>query len=70
MQNKQSEVSRLREQITKEYEAGKAAMYGLSQGSATHLFINNKMERMAVTIAELVVVAGEEAAKEVMMGLQ
>ncbi len=70
MQNNQSEVARLTERITKEYEAGKSAMYGTSQGSATHLFVNNKMERMAVSIAELVVVAGEEAAKEVMMGLK
>jgi len=54
MQNaNQSEVARFREQLKAEYEAGQAALYGPSQGASTHLFLNNKTERMAVTIAEV-----------------
>jgi len=65
-----SEVARLKEQITSEYEAGKSAMQGPSQGSATHLFITNKMEKMCADIAELVAIAGEEAMVEALKGLQ
>jgi hypothetical protein len=71
MQNaNQSEVARFREQLTKEYEAGQAALYGPSQGSATHLFLNNKTERIAVTIAEMIATCGEEAAIEALNKLQ
>lgn len=62
MQNaNKSEVARLREQLKAEYEAGQAALYGPSQGSATHLFLNNKTERIAITIAEMMATCGEEA---------
>jgi len=63
-QGNQSEIARLKERIRLEYDAGKAAMQGLSQGASTHWFIVNRTERMAVAIAELIALAGEEAALE------
>lgn len=62
MENNQSEVARVRQQITIEYEAGKAALYGISQGTLVHAIINNKLERMACAVVELVAIAGEDAA--------
>lgn len=62
MQNSNvSEVARLTQQIEEEYEAGKSAMHGLSQGSATHQFVTLRMERMYADLAEIVAIAGEEA---------
>jgi len=64
VQGNQSEIAQIKERIKLEHEAAKAAMCGPSQGLATHLFIANKTECMAVAIAELVAAAGEEAAAE------
>ena len=64
-----SEVARLKQQIEEEYEAGKSAMHGLLQGSATHGFITKKMEKMCADIAELVAIAGEEAMIEALRDL-
>jgi hypothetical protein len=70
MQNKQSEIARLRKQITDEHEAGKLAMQGLSQGSSTHQFITNRMEKMCTDVDELVAIGGEDVAKETLMALR
>lgn len=42
-----SEVARLRHQIAQEYEAAARGLTGLAQGTAQHLFITTRMERIA-----------------------
>lgn len=46
MQTNRSEVARLMQQITLEYEAAERGLNGLAQGTATHSFINAKQERI------------------------
>ncbi len=67
--NNASEVARLKEHITSEYEAAQSAMHGPSQGSATHQFVTVRMERMYADLAELVAIAGEEAMIEALKSL-
>lgn len=60
-----SEVARLRQQITAEYESAQLAVHGTAMVGG-HAFINARTERIAVLIKQLVVVAGPETAMEVM----
>ncbi|MBV9019436.1 MAG: hypothetical protein JO125_15525 [Chloroflexi bacterium] len=46
MEENKSEVARLMQQITMEYQAAKLGLTGLASGTATHAFITAKMERM------------------------
>ncbi|MBV9019227.1 MAG: hypothetical protein JO125_07120 [Chloroflexi bacterium] len=47
MEENKSEVARLMQQITLEYQAAKLGLSGLASGTATHAFITAKMERMS-----------------------
>ncbi|MEO8956534.1 MAG: hypothetical protein ABI396_19590 [Ktedonobacteraceae bacterium] len=57
-----SEVARLRQQITLEYEAATRGLHGLSQGSAQHAYITQRMENMASYHAHLQQLVGEDEA--------
>src|SRR5258706_8043539 len=57
-----SEVARLRQQIEQEYEAAHRGLFGLSQGTVRHDFIQAKMERVEAHHQELVCLVGEKEA--------
>jgi hypothetical protein len=57
-----SEVARLLRQIDLEYEAAKHGLVGLSQGSASHSFINARMDQVAVYHEQLTTQVGETEA--------
>jgi len=57
-----SEVARLRQQITQEYDAATRGLHGLSQGTAQHAFITQRMENMANYHAHLQQLVGEDEA--------
>jgi hypothetical protein len=60
----QSEVRRLLQQITSEYEAAQRALHGPTIGTARHSFINERLERMASYHEQLSVgVGNDEAAR-------
>ena len=47
MEENKSEVARLMQQITLDYQAAQRGLTGLASGSATHALIAAKMERMS-----------------------
>jgi hypothetical protein len=47
MDENKSELARLMQQITMEYQAAERGLNGLASGSATHACIAAKMERMS-----------------------
>ncbi|MBV9688787.1 MAG: hypothetical protein JO202_03645 [Ktedonobacteraceae bacterium] len=57
-----SEVARLMQQITLEYEAAKRGMSGLAYGTAQHAFITARMENMGIIQDELQQLIGEDKA--------
>jgi hypothetical protein len=57
-----SEVARLRQQITAEYEAAVRGLHGLAQGTAQHAFITQRMEQMATCHEALKGLVGEQEA--------
>ena len=57
-----SEVARLRQQITLEYETATRGLHGLAQGSAQHAFIAQRMENMASYHTHLQQLVGEDEA--------
>lgn len=57
-----SEVARILGQIDREYEAAKQGLSGLSQGSASHRFINARMDQVAVYHEQLATHVGETEA--------
>ena len=66
-----SEVARLMQQITLEYEAAKRGMSGLAYGTAQHAFITARMENMCNIHQELQQLVGErEATKLVAQTLE
>jgi hypothetical protein len=69
MQNNQSEVGRLKQQIEDGYHAGQLAMHGF-RAVASHEAITHSMERMWSGVEKLEQVAGKEACKAFLMGLQ
>jgi hypothetical protein len=59
-----SEVTQLKEQIAREYEAAMMGLCGLSTGSARHAFINAKMETMARCQKRLIELTGDKHAMQ------
>lgn len=60
-----SEVARLREQITLEYQAARQALFALASGNAKHQFINARIERVGSYQQRLASLIGEEASMEI-----
>lgn len=54
-----SEVARLMQSITAEYEAAQNAMHGFASGTARHSFITARMERMNALKDELATQIGD-----------
>ena len=59
-QNK-SEVARILEQISLEYEAARRIMYGFAAGAGKHQFISARMENMGQLQSKLREIVGESA---------
>lgn len=59
-QNK-SEVARILEQISLEYEAAQRIMYGFAAGAGKHQFISARMENMGQLHSKLREIVGESA---------
>ena len=57
-----SEVRRLLRQIDEVYKAGYTGLDGLSSGTARHIFINAKMERIGEYQKKLVSLVGNDEA--------
>jgi hypothetical protein len=57
----QSEVARLLEQISLEYEAAHRGLYGFASGTAKHEFITARMENMGNLHSKLQEIVGESA---------
>ena len=57
----QSEVARILEQISLEYEAAHRGMYGFAQGAAKHEFITARMENMGNLHGKLQEIVGDSA---------
>jgi hypothetical protein len=67
----ESEIARLRQQITAEYEAAVRGLHGLAQGTAQHAFITQHMENIATCHEALKGLVGEqEAIKMVAQALE
>jgi hypothetical protein len=60
-QGNQSEVARLLEQISLEYEAAHRGMYGFACGTAKHEFITARMENMGNLHSKLQEIVGDSA---------
>src|SRR5579859_7521693 len=61
MAENKSEVSRLLTHIGEAYEAAQHGLTGLASGTARHLFINAKLERMGELHDSLRSLVGEQA---------
>ena len=59
MNGQKSEVARLLQQISLEYEAATRGLTGLSAGSAKHSFITARLEQIGVYHEQLVSLVGE-----------
>ncbi len=57
----QSEVARILEQISLEYEAAQRGLYGFAYGAAKHEFITARMENMGNLHSKLQDIVGESA---------
>jgi hypothetical protein len=60
-----SEIARIKAQIVAEYEAGKRGLEGLSQGTASHQFITQRVENMSHMTMQLVALVGDEQAGKI-----
>ncbi len=56
-----SDVARILEQISLEYEAGKRGLSGLASGTSQHAYITWRMERMEELHQHLYTLIGEKA---------
>jgi hypothetical protein len=56
-----SEVARLLQRISAEYEAARQGLQGLAQGNCQHRFITRRMERMSELHIQLQALVGDEA---------
>ena len=61
-----SEIARLRQRITEEYEAAMRGLIGLASGSARHQFITRRMEQIGTYHATLQHLVGEQEASRLM----
>lgn len=59
-----SEIALLRRRLAQEYEAGRWALYGLSSGTAQHLFITARFRQMEACHRRLTELVGEELATD------
>ncbi len=69
VENNQSEIARLRQQIETQLVAMRGGLSGLSAGSARHAFINARMERIDAYQRGLACQLGEDAATMLVYGL-
>ncbi len=65
----QSEVMRLREQITAECQAMNQALYGFSSGNAAHNFIVARLNRVGACCNQLEEYVGEQEATRILCEL-
>ena len=56
-----SEVARILEQISLEYEAAQRVMYGFAAGAGKHQYISARMEKMGHLHSQLREIVGESA---------
>jgi hypothetical protein len=61
-----SEVARLRQRISLEYEAAQRGLYGTAQGTAQHAFITRRLENMADHHKKLKQLVGESEAIKIL----
>ena len=61
MDAQQSEVARILQQITQEYEAAQRGLSGIAYGTAQHRFITARLERMGELHNELHTLIGDQA---------
>ena len=61
-----SEIARLRQRIAEEYEAAMRGLSGLASGTATHEFINRRMEHMGACHETLKQLVGEQEATRIL----
>jgi hypothetical protein len=64
-----SEVARLREQIAQEHQAAEWAVTGLASGTAKHLFITRRMERIGDHQQRLASLIGEQASMQIVCSI-
>ena len=69
MNEQKSEVARLLQQISLEYEAATRGLTGLSAGSAKHSFITARMEQIGVHHEQLASLVGEVQATQFVIEL-
>ena len=69
MNKQKSEVARLLQQISLEYEAATRGLTGLSAGSAKHSFITARLEQIGVYHERLVSMVGEVQATQLVIEL-
>jgi len=69
MNGQKSEVARLLQQISLEYEAATRGLTGLSAGSAKHSFITAKLEQIGAYHEQLVNLVGEVQATHLVIEL-
>jgi hypothetical protein len=69
MKKQKSEVARLLQQISLEYEAATRGLTGLSAGSAKHSFITARLEQIGVYHERLVSMVGEVQATQLVIEL-
>jgi hypothetical protein len=62
----QSEIARLRQQITEEYEAANRGLTGLAQGTSRHCFMAARMTQVGHYRTQLVPLVGEQEATRMM----
>lgn len=68
MQNNQSEVARLKQEIAAEQESAQRAQGSFAYGVAQHKFITRRLERMGELHEELKVLVGEEDSNVFLVG--
>ena len=69
MNEQKSEVARLLQQISLEYEATTRGLTGLSAGSAKHSFITARLEQIGVYHEQLASMVGEIQATQLIIEL-
>jgi hypothetical protein len=69
MNEQKSEVARLLQQISLEYEAATRGLTGLSAGSAKHSFITARLEQIGTYHEQLASIVGEVQATQLVIEL-
>jgi hypothetical protein len=69
VQQNNSEVARLRQQINDEYTAAYCGLYGLTEGSARHEFINKRMQNIQVAYERIAGLVGTDEAIELVVNM-